>query len=105
MIQWSPNGGNNQTWRFTNNGSGQYTITNGFSGLYLTDASGKLTQAAQSNAANQLWTPKAGSNGGYTLTNKATGNVMDNPGFNTSAGTGIVTWSANGGANQNWTIK
>src|SRR6185312_16704260 len=105
VIQWSPNGGNNQKWRFTNNGSGQYTITNGFSGLYLTDASGKLTQAAQSNAANQLWTLKAGGNGAYTLTNKATGNVIDDPGFNTAQGTGIVTWSANGGANQNWIVK
>lgn len=105
LIQWSPNGGNNQKWRFTNNGSGQYTITNGFSGLYMTDASGKLTQAAQSNAANQLWILKAGSNGAYTLTNKGTGKVMDDPGFNTADGTGIITWSANGGANQNWTVK
>jgi Pectate lyase superfamily protein/Ricin-type beta-trefoil lectin domain-like len=104
MIQWPANGGSNQKWTFTNNGSGQYTIANAFSGLYLTDASGKLTQAALSNAANQLWTVKA-NNGVYTLTNNASGKVVDDPGFNTAAGTGIVTWSANGGANQNWTIK
>jgi hypothetical protein len=105
IIQWSTNGGPNQRWRFTNNGSGQYTISNEFSGLYLTDGSGKLTQAGQSNQANQLWTVQASSNGTYTLKNKATGNVIDDPAFDTQEGTGILTWSTNGGANQNWVIK
>jgi hypothetical protein len=105
IIQWSTNGGPNQRWRFTNNGSGQYTISNEFSGLYLTDGSGKLTQAGQSNQANQLWTVQASSNGTYTLKNKATGNVIDDPAFDTQEGTGILTWSTNGGANQNWIIK
>lgn len=105
IIQWSANGGPNQRWRFTNNGSGQYTITNEFSGLYLTDGSGKLTQVGQSNQANQLWTMQASSNGTYTLKNQASGKVIDDPAFDTQNGTGILTWSANGGANQNWTIK
>lgn len=105
LIQWSANNGPNQKWRFTNNGSGQYTIANEFSGLYLTDGSGKLIQAAQSNQANQLWTVQASSNGTYTLKNKASGKVIDDPAFDTQEGTGIVTWSANGGTNQNWTIK
>lgn len=105
IIQWAANRGNNQSWRFTSNGSGAYTIANGFSGLYLTDAAGKLTQTALSNATNQLWTLKAASNGTFTITNKATGKVIDNPGFATAQGTGIVTWGANGGANQNWAVK
>jgi endo-1,4-beta-xylanase len=45
------------------------------------------------------------SNGTYTLKNQASGKVIDDPAFDTREGTGILTWSANGGANQNWTIK
>jgi hypothetical protein len=105
LIQWSSNGGPNQKWRFTNNGSGQYTIANAFSGLYLTDASGKLTQTALSNAANQLWTLTANGNGTYMLTNKASGKVVDDPASSTASGTGIITWPPHGGPNQCWTVK
>ncbi len=106
MIQWSANGGDNQKWKFTGDGSGNYTIANVHSGMYLTDlGQGTLQQVLQNNAASQLWTLKAAGNGGYLLTNKATGKVVDDANMSLSQGTGMITWSANNGQNQCWTVK
>jgi hypothetical protein len=41
-------------------------------------------------------------NGQYNLTNDASGMVLDDPAFSTAAGTQIIQWPANGGANQKW---
>jgi hypothetical protein len=106
MIQWSANGGDNQKWTFTGDGNGNYTIANVHSGMYLTDAGqGKLQQMPLNNAASQLWTVKATSNGAYTLINKATGKVVDDANMSLGQGNGMITWSANNGQNQNWTLK
>lgn len=105
IIQWPANGGENQNWKFTFNGSGYYTIENAFSGLYLTDnGRGMLFQALQANNDSQLWSLKlSGSN--YVIVNKQTGKAADDPGFSPNQGTGILTWAVNGGTNQAWTIK
>jgi hypothetical protein len=105
IIQWSLNGDSNQLWRFMDNGSGQFTIQSAFSGLYLADVNGQLQQVAQNNGSSQLWTVKATASGIYTLTNVSTGRVIDNPASSTKQGTGMITYSANGGQNQNWAIK
>ncbi|WP_198045474.1 RICIN domain-containing protein [Kitasatospora mediocidica] len=41
-------------------------------------------------------------NGTHTLT--TSGKALDDPNHSTSAGTQLVTWSPNGGANQNWVL-
>lgn len=105
IIQWPLNGGQNQQWRFTANGSGQFTIQNVFSGLYLTDVNGVLQQTLQNNKSSQLWTLKAVSTGIYTLTNSSTQRLIEDPNFSKSSGTGIVTWAATGRTNENWAIK
>jgi hypothetical protein len=105
IIQWPQNGGSNQRWQFTDNGNGQFTIQCVFSGLYLTDANGALQQVTQNNSPSQLWTLNAVASGVYTLTNVSTGRVIDDPGFSRNQGTGIITFSATGGQNQNWIIK
>jgi hypothetical protein len=41
-------------------------------------------------------------NGEYTITGQLSTLVLDDPGFSTSAGTQIIQWNLNGGANQKW---
>ena len=40
--------------------------------------------------------------GQYVLTNQSSNLVLDDPGLSPYAGTQMIEWSANGGANQNW---
>jgi hypothetical protein len=58
---WVPNGGTNQEWTFTSNGSGSYTVKNVNSGLCL-DVSGASTSSGAgivqntcNGATDQLW--------------------------------------------------
>jgi hypothetical protein len=105
IVQWWSNGGDNQKWQFAFDGAGYYTIENVYNGLYLTDdGSGKLIQALPANNDSQLWSLKS-SGGNYLLRNKQTNKVIDDPNFDRSPNVGIITWSANGGQNQLWTIK
>ena len=109
IIQWSLNGGSNQKWYFTANGSGYYTIRNGSSGLYLADPGGasangtKLEQLAADGYDSQLWSLSI-SGSGYVITNKASGLVVDDSGYSLTAGTGMQVWTATGSSNQAWLI-
>ena len=40
--------------------------------------------------------------GDYTLTNQASSLVLDDPGYSTISGQGIIQWDTNGGPNQRW---
>jgi hypothetical protein len=57
--QWAANGGTNQQWVFSSNGSGAYTIKNVDSGLCLQPAStadGALMEQGTCNGStSQLW--------------------------------------------------
>ena len=44
-------------------------------------------------------------NGEYTITGQMSTLVLDDPGFNASAGTQIIQWGLNNGANQKWYFK
>lgn len=106
IIQYTANGGSNQKWQFTFHSNGYYTIQNVASQLYLSDPSDsktagtKLDQIAATNDDTQLWSLTS-SGSGYVLRNRATGLVMDDPGFSTSK-SGIILYPANGGSNQTW---
>jgi hypothetical protein len=107
MIQWHNDGGDDQLWQLTSKGNGYYTIQNASSGLYLTSpgAGGSgVTQRAATGGDSQLWSLHS-SGSGYLIQNKATGLTIDDPAYNKTAGTGIIAWSSNGGANQIWSIK
>ncbi|MDQ6652527.1 MAG: RICIN domain-containing protein, partial [Acidobacteriota bacterium] len=105
IIQWTPNGGANQTWVFTANGSGYYTIRNASSGLYLTDPGGsatlgtKLEQQSANGSDSQLWSLSI-SGTGYVIHNKASGLVVDDTGWSLQRGTGMELWSPTGNSNQ-----
>lgn len=106
IVQWPLNGGQNQQWKFTSNTSGQYTIQNVFSGLYLTDVNGILQQVLQNNKTSQLWTLKVvNSTLGYTLTNVSTRRLITDPNYSKSSGIGITTAAPDNGRDQFWPIK
>ena len=95
----------NLLWFFAFNGTGYYTIQNASSGLFLTDTgNGQLTQVNPTNDATQLWSLTS-SNGGYVIHNKATGHVIDDPGFAQTPGTPPILWTPNGGSNQAWNFQ
>ncbi len=109
IIQWTTNGGANQKWYFTANGSGSYTIRNASSGLYLADPGGsrtngtKLEQLAADGTDSQLWLLSI-SGSGYVIHNKASGLVVDDTGYSLKPGTGMQIWTATGNSNQAWLI-
>lgn len=111
LIQWGVNQGANQSWFFSSLGNGFYTIQNVSSGLYLTDTSTSagtpLDQQTRVFDDSQSWGLIA-TGSGYSIQNKATGLAIDDPGFNTNPGTGMILWTlktANSRVNQTWTIN
>jgi hypothetical protein len=104
MIQWSLNNGSNQKWKFTATSDGLYTIQNMSSSMVLGDGGGTLRQYWKNGQTSQLWSVASAGSGSYVFTNKSTGKVMDDPNFNRQQGTGLITWPANGGSNQAWSI-
>ena len=110
MYQWTANGGLNQEWFFSYNGSGFYTIQNIASKLFLTSTTSTATegvslkQGTTSNDDTELWSLNpAGAS--FVIKNKATGLVIDDSGLNPNRGPYIILWQPNGGANQSWTIQ
>jgi hypothetical protein len=105
IIQWTPNGANNQKWVFTYNGHGYHTIRNLASGLYLTESGtsngAQLQQRTADSQDDQLWSV-VWINGGFLLINKASGLAADDPGSSTTVGQGLDLWAVNDGRNQIW---
>lgn len=55
IIQWTFTGANNQRWILKEAEDGYYYIQSAFSGLYLTENEGVVTQEAKNEELNQLW--------------------------------------------------
>ena len=76
------------------------------SGTPTTAGSASVTvtaaSATASGSASFSWTvdPAGSLNGTHTLVTG--GNALDDPNHSTTAGTQLITWSVNGGANQSW---
>lgn len=110
MCQWTSNGGVNQAWFLSFDGTGYYTIQNVASKLLLvdSDAAGAagtlLKQNTPTHDDTELWS-LVPSGSGFVITNKATGLVLDDRQFNPNGGTSIMLWFGNGGSNQSWTIQ
>jgi len=109
IIQWPQNGGNNQQWVITANGS-YYKITNRNSGLVLDVNSASKTSGAGiiqwpwNGGNNQQWQLTSTSTGVYKVTNLNSGYMLDVNGASTANGASIIQWPWNGGNNQQWTI-
>ncbi|MEV6010136.1 RICIN domain-containing protein [Streptomyces sp. NPDC051976] len=104
---------------------GTYKLVNRYSGLVigLSSASGRLTEttptrawtnttgnsvggtrtaAEQTLTITAVGTSSGNLNGTHTLA--VSGKALDDPGHSTTAGTQLITWTANGGTNQTWTF-
>jgi len=113
IIQWSANNGSNQSWFFSSQGDGTYTIQNASSGLFLSYTKGAtevgsglipLLQQAPANDGTQRWTLTPTAHG-YVVRNEGSGYVLDNPDYSRAQSTGIILHPANRGANQTWIIQ
>ncbi|MEZ0109694.1 putative alpha-1,2-mannosidase [Catenulispora sp. EB89] len=110
LITWTPTGGSNQSWVFTQQSDGSYQIVNGQSNLCI-DVSGASTSPGAQviqwtchGGANQHWiiTPLT-SGSGYTIASQNSGLLLTTA---SNADGSLVTQQANSGsALQQWTIS
>ncbi|MFC1413532.1 RICIN domain-containing protein [Streptacidiphilus sp. N1-12] len=76
-------------------------------GRYWTNATGSTVGGSRTAAEQTLTMTAVGTTGGSlagTHTLVTGGKALDDPNHSTTAGTQLITWSANGGANQSWTF-
>ncbi|GAA1969972.1 RICIN domain-containing protein [Catenulispora subtropica] len=109
LITWSPNGGANQSWTFTQQADGSYQIVNQESQLCVDDNGGATTagtaviQWTCTGNSNQHWTAAKLANGTYTLTNVHSGLLMTTA--STANGALVTQQTDTGSALQQWTIS
>ncbi|MFI1172292.1 RICIN domain-containing protein [Streptomyces melanogenes] len=108
LVTWSLNGGSNQTWNFTQQSDGSYTLVNAYSNLCADDDGGltapgtAVIQWTCTGSANQRWNVTRLASGAYTIANAHSGLLLT-----TSSGSdgGRVTQQADThSALQQWTI-
>ncbi|MDQ4132283.1 MAG: RICIN domain-containing protein [Actinomycetota bacterium] len=113
IVQWTPNGGDNQAWRvlpFSSVGDLDLVIIQSVhSGLVLdvvdhsTADAARLTQSNWEGHASQLWIVYPfGETDLSLIVNVNSGKVADVMGASTANGAGIIQWPWHGGANQLW---
>ncbi len=108
LITWTPNGGTNQSWVFTQQSDGNYQIANGQSNLCMdvsggsTAAGAQVIQWACTGGSNQRWVVTAVT-GGYTVTSLNSGLLLTTASATDGA---LVTQQPNTGTTlQHWTIS
>lgn len=115
VMQWFPNGGPNQRWRFDPLGGDVYKIVSDGSGLVLdvagasTVAGARLMQWPWNGGGNQQWrvmpmssVATGGDPGLVQITSVGSGQAVDVAGASTAAGAALIQWPWNGGSNQQW---
>lgn len=109
MITWSPNGGPNQDWTFTQQADGSYQIVNGRSQLCLdvyggsTAAGAAIIQWTCHGGSNQRWVVTALAGGGYTVASLKSGLLLTTA---STANGALVTQQANTNSGlQHWSIS
>jgi hypothetical protein len=109
LITWTPNGGSNQKWVFTQQADGSYQIVNQQSQLCMDDNGGFTTAGTSviqwtcTGNDNQHWTAARLPSGAYTLTNVHSGLLVTTASTSNGA---LVTQQANtGSALQQWTVN
>lgn len=105
IIQWTPNGYTDQTWKIVAASGGFYTIQNGSSQLYLTaplnTSAGALLQQPADGTNDQLWSLSQ-ADGPLILTNSATGQILQAK--DTNVGSGIVVGQNASNSLQDWAL-
>lgn len=102
ITQYTCNGGGNQKWWFKDVGSGYYQLVGLESGLCLRENATSVTQEACGSGTNQQWSVTT--SGSYVnVRARATGECLDVNGASTANSAAIITYTCNGGQNQQWT--
>lgn len=105
IIQWSCNGGDNQSWILYPNGTGYYQIKSRISGKCIDVNGGSTADGANilqwdcHGGDNQLWGFVA-YNGKYKLVAKHSNKCLDVLDASTSDGAKLIQWSCYNGTNQ-----
>ncbi|MFJ7175060.1 RICIN domain-containing protein [Streptomyces massasporeus] len=102
VKQYDCNGGGNQKYWFTSVGSGYYQLMVRNSSLCVQENVGTVTQEnCNSSATNQQWSLTT--TGSYVnVTSRASGECLDVNGASTANGAALITYTCNGGTNQQW---
>ncbi|MFC9330716.1 RICIN domain-containing protein [Kitasatospora sp. NPDC057015] len=108
FVTWTPNGGSNQNWVFTQQSDGSYQIVNGLSNLCMDVSGGSgsagapIIQWSCTGGTNQRWVVTAVT-GGYTVASKSSGLLLTTASASDGA---LVTQQADtGAALQRWSIN
>ncbi|MFF7039792.1 RICIN domain-containing protein [Streptomyces massasporeus] len=103
IKQYDCNGGGNQKYWFKSLGSGIYQLMVRNSSLCVQENASTVTQEnCASSATNQQWSLTT--TGSYvTVTSRASGECLDVNGASTANGAALITYTCNGGTNQQWT--
>ncbi|MFJ8047138.1 RICIN domain-containing protein [Streptomyces luteogriseus] len=103
IKQYDCNGGANQKYWFKSVGSGYYQLMVRNSSLCVQENASTVTQENCASAAtNQQWSLTT--TGSYVnVTSRASGECLDVNGASTANGAALITYTCNGGTNQQWT--
>ncbi|MFF4543865.1 RICIN domain-containing protein [Streptomyces sp. NPDC001435] len=102
ISQYTCNGGANQKWWFKDLGTGYYELMGRGSSLCLRENSTNVTQENCTGATTQQWSVVT--SGSYVnIKARATGKCLDVSGAATANSAAIITYTCNGGTNQQWT--
>ncbi|MGY0070686.1 RICIN domain-containing protein [Streptomyces sp. QTS137] len=105
LKQYDCNGGGNQRFWFKPAGNGYHRLVVRNSSLCLQENASTVTQencSTSAAATAQQWSVSAtGSH--VTLTSRATGECLDVSGGATANSAALITYTCNGGSNQQWT--
>ncbi|OIJ96119.1 beta-xylosidase [Streptomyces sp. MUSC 14] len=102
VSQYTCNGGTNQKWWFKNLGNGYYSLLGRGSSLCLQENAGNVTQENCTGATAQQWSVATA--GSYVnIKARMTGECLDVSGASTADSAALITYTCNGGANQQWT--
>ncbi|WP_159774344.1 RICIN domain-containing protein [Streptomyces sp. HM190] len=103
LKQYACNGGNNQKYWFKSVGGGYYQLVTRHSSLCVRENASTVTQEnCDSSAIDQQWSLTT--TGSYVnVKSRATGECLDVNGGSTADSAAIITYTCNGGTNQQWT--
>ncbi|MER6349410.1 RICIN domain-containing protein [Streptomyces sp. NPDC001595] len=103
LKQYDCNGGGNQRYWFRSVGGGHHQLVARHSSLCVQENANTVTQeTCDGSATAQQWTLTT--TGSYvTVRSRATGECLDVNGASTANSAAIITYTCNGGTNQQWT--
>ncbi|QWB22266.1 MULTISPECIES: RICIN domain-containing protein [Streptomyces] len=103
LKQYACNGGSNQKYWFKSVGGGYYQLAVRNSSLCVRENASTLTQEnCDASATSQQWSLTT--TGSYVnVKSRATGECLDVNGASTADSAALITYTCNGGTNQQWT--